>query len=298
MTDQHDNEGVTESLLGAEVVVGRADLAIDRALLDLHLGRNGCHIVADRRRAVLRLPGIASFAVHNGERVVVELAEGAHATTVDAWLKATVTALLLAQRGHFALHANLVEVAGVAVAVAGDRGAGKTTTSLRLAQDGHVILGDDVVPLYPRGDEVIYHTTGRPLHVDRGAAAVLGLDLGEARPLAADGDKRLLPQRTFPPGRLSHVVVLSKAGVDSVQNGPLRGAEAVRGILTQAYRVALLSPLWRTELFAWAAAIAACVPVTRVQRPENSWTADAVAGSVQATLRRPRTTPSYSTDTP
>jgi hypothetical protein len=44
--------------------------------------------------------------------VTVDPAPGAHPGDVEAYLYATVTALLLVQQGRFAVHATLVDVGG------------------------------------------------------------------------------------------------------------------------------------------------------------------------------------------
>ncbi|HKP91778.1 MAG TPA: hypothetical protein VJT75_17560, partial [Thermoleophilaceae bacterium] len=52
--------------------------------------------------------------------------------------------------------------------------------------------------------------------------------------------------------------------------------------LANAYRVRLLSRIWRPELFAWAGAIAGGVPVHEVRRPPGVWSGDEVADAVEA----------------
>lgn len=270
------------SLLGAEVVVGPAELEIGEPLIDLRLGTAGGRLVADRHRAVLRLPAVATFAIERGRRVAVEPVDGVAAGVVDAWLRATVAALVLAQRKRFALHANLIDVGGSAVAVTGDRGAGKTTTSLALAQRGHRVLGDDVLPLDVDAGEVTHVTTGRPLHVGPETASALGLDLTAAEPADLRGRKRLLPQPTVPPGPLDHIVVLREAPVEEVEHEHLSGAAAVRAVLSNAYRARLLQPVWGGDLFTWASAVAGAAPVHMLQRPAGRWSGEEVAAAVEA----------------
>jgi hypothetical protein len=50
----------------------------------------------------------------------------------------------------------------------------------------------------------------------------------------------------------------------------------------------MLRPIWRAELFAWAAAIAARVPVNRVRRPPGRWSVDEVAEAVESLAVAPR----------
>jgi hypothetical protein len=263
------------SLLGAEVVAGRVDAGDARDLPP------GGRVSAGHRAAVVALPGVATFAVEHGARVVVDVAPEASERALAAWLHGLVAALLLAQRGEFALHANLVVVRGAAIALAGERGAGKTTASLRLAQRGAALGGDDVLPLAVDGDAVVHTTTGRPLRVDRRTAATLGWDVSGTDPSSPADGKLLLDRPAIPPGALKRVVVVGAAPVSGVEVERASGAEAARLVRANAYRPRLLGRVWAGELFAWAAAVAGRVPVHVLRRPGGRWSADEVAAALE-----------------
>jgi hypothetical protein len=268
-------------LLDAEVLRGRVEPGIERPLLDVRFGPGGGRVVADRERAVVCLPGVAAVGIQDGGRVVVDAEDGVDQAVIDAWLDGLVAALLLAQRGRFALHANLVEVGGRAVAIAGARGAGKTTTSLLLAQRGGRVLGDDVLPLAADGNCVTHRTTGRALRLDRQTAAELALDA------TADvhGGKLHFRRSAADPGPLDVVVVLAGAGVETVEMRRLAGAGAVEAILVNAYRARILRRAWAAELFEWAGEVAARVPVHLVERPAGGWSGPEVAAVVESIAR-------------
>jgi hypothetical protein len=276
------DRGFPEAVLGAPVEVGAIDVRVDRPLASARLGPRA-RLVADRTRAVISVPAVATFGVEHGRRVVVDPAAGAARHSLESWMHGMVTPLLLAQRGRFVLHANLVEVDGVAVALAGPREVGKTTTSLVLAQRGGRILGDDVLPLAREGGgRIAYSTTGRPLRVSPETAAAMGLDLTGARRVGSGDGKALLPRPAVPPGTLGAVVVLAKATAGGVEARRLVGRDALGAALANAYRVRLLRPIWRAELFAWAGAIAGGVPVHEVRRPAGGWSGDEVAAAVES----------------
>ena len=274
---------VAESVLpGTAIEVGPVDMSLDEPLTSTRLGPRA-RLVADRTSAVIHAPAAANFRVEHGRRVVVEPVDGVARDDMEAWMQGLVTPLLLAQRGRFALHANLVELDGVAVAVAGVRGAGKTTTSLVLAQRGARILGDDVLPLSSAEDApVAYSTTGRPLRIAPETAAALELDVAGARRAGSGEGKVLLPRPAVPPGALRAVVVIAEAPVPGVQSRRLVGVDAIQAVLVNAYRIRLLRPIWRAELFAWAGAIAGRVPVHEVRRPAGQWSGDEVAAAVES----------------
>jgi hypothetical protein len=266
-------------VIAADVEAGAVRLAIDRPLVDAVLGP-GARLVADRQRAVLAIEAVATFGIDRG-RVTVERAEHAVPLAVGAWLDGLVTGLALAQAGRFALHANLAEVGGAAIACAGPRGAGKTTTSLLLAQRGAQLLGDDLLVLEAEDGGVTYSTTGRAQHVLPDTAAALGVDVSGAERLAVGREKLVLPGPPSGAGRLAAVVVLDAAG-DAVERRRLTGADAVRALRDNAYRLLILRRIWPSELFEWAGAVAAAVPVHRVTRPAEGWSGDEVAGAVEA----------------
>jgi hypothetical protein len=270
---------VRTPLLGAVVESGPVDVRVDRPLLSARLGDGG--LVADRSRALVELPDVAVFGIEDGRRVVVDAAKDVSTDVLDAWLGGLVAAIVLAQRGSFALHANLVDVGGAAVAVAGARGAGKTTTSLVLERRGARLLADDVLSLESAGGAVTYRTTGRPLRVTPEIAAALEVEVARAGPAEA-GAKLLLPRRPAPPGELRGIVVLAETAVSGVERERLAGAHAAQAVLANLYRFRLLRPIWRRECFAWAAAVAAAVAVHAVRRPSGRWSGEGVAAAVEA----------------
>ncbi|MEA2427863.1 MAG: hypothetical protein QOF37_1491, partial [Thermoleophilaceae bacterium] len=167
-------------LLGAPVEVGAVELPIPRPVLDGELPGGGGTVVADRSRAVVRVAGVGTFGILEGAHVRFDPEPGVPAGAVGIWLHGTVAALLLAQRGSFALHAGVVEVDGQAVALTGPRAAGKSTTALRLTQRGHALVTDDVTPL-DGGPPVTVHPFARSVRVAPATARSLGLDLTGAR---------------------------------------------------------------------------------------------------------------------
>jgi energy-coupling factor transporter ATP-binding protein EcfA2 len=269
-------------LIGASVELGPVELRIPHPLLDAALPGGGGTIVADRSRAVVRVPGVGTFGIDGGTSVRFDPEPDVATGTVGIWLHGTVAALLLGQRGRFALHASVVEVDGQAVALTGPRGAGKSTTALRLSQRGHPLVTDDVTPV-DGAAPVTVHPFGRTVRVAPATARDLGIDLDGARPVTPGHPKVELPPPAGPPVALRGIALLEQAaGAGSpVRAVRLRGAAAQRLVWDSAYRVHLLWQLWEAELFAWSSAIAASVPIYAVQRPGDGWTVDAVADAVE-----------------
>jgi hypothetical protein len=237
-------------------------------------------IVADRSRAVVRVPGVGRFGISEGAHVRFDPEPGVPAGAVGIWLHGTVAALLLAQRSRFALHAGVVEVDGRAVALTGPRTAGKSTTALRLTQRGHELVTDDVTPL-EAGPPVTVHPFPRTVRVAPATARSLGLDLTDAREILPDHPKLALPAPSRRPVPLSAIVLLGEAPVTDIDAIRVRGAAAQRVVWDSTYRIHLLWSLCEQDLFTWSSAVAAQVPVYTVHRPGDGWTVDAVADAVE-----------------
>ena len=268
-----------EELMGARVEIGPHRLRVANPIVDRVLP-GAAHLVAERNCAVLSVRGVGTFAVTEGSRVCLQPQPNADPGVIAAWLQGTVAALLLAQRGRFALHASVNEVDGRAVAVAGQRSVGKSTTALRLVQRGHRLIADDVSPVEAEGP-IIVRPYARPVHVAAGTAESLRLDLSQAwRPFTGH-PKLALPAPVRTVVQLAAVVVLRAGTDDAVTAERVRGARAHWDIATNIYRIELLEPLWREELFELASAISTNVPVWALTRPAGGWTVDEVADAVE-----------------
>jgi hypothetical protein len=268
-------------LLGASVEIAAADFEVADPLVDVWRAQGMEHLIADRDHAILWIAGIGTFAIARGGRIRFEPEPGAPESALTGWLHGPVATLLLAQRRWFALHASVVEVNGCGVAVAGRAGAGKSTTALRLAQRGHTLVTDDVSPL-SRQDAVTVHPFTRPVHVWPDAAAAIGLELDGARPAAPASLKLALPVASAGPLPVRTVAVLgpheTAVTVDTAQ---LQGMQAHTAVHENIFSAPMLTRLYRAEMFAWAASVAAGLSVHIVARPSVGWTVDAVADAVE-----------------
>ena len=269
-------------LLDATVEFAPAGVEPTNPLVDRLLPGGFAHLSADRRRALLRVPGVATFAVVDGAHVALDPAPAVAEEALWMWLRGTVAALLLAQRGRFALHASVVDVDGVGVAVAGPRGAGKSTTALRLTQLGRPLVTDDVTPLL-MDRRVTVEPYNRPVHAFADTACILGVDVSQARPVLPGHAKLAVPAPRGEPVDLGGIAVLEPAGRrNAVEVERISGARAHWLVALNVYRGDILRELWESELFAWATRVAADVPVHLVTRPPGSWTVDAVARAVES----------------
>jgi hypothetical protein len=139
-----------EHFTAAPDLAGEPDVRVHlvRELADRTAGRsiNRGQVFADGFRFTWN--EIATFDVFDGTRIDILPLSGW--TGALPWpFYSTVTALLLAWRGHLPLHACAVEIAGKALLLCGPSGAGKSTLCAALVADGAQLLSDDLTVIRP-----------------------------------------------------------------------------------------------------------------------------------------------------
>jgi hypothetical protein len=274
-------------LLGANVRPGRVESGPRRPLFERAFGGGG-YICADRSVARFDIGGVGRFLVEESARITVEAEPGGDPFALRSFLYGTVTALLLGQRGEFALHASTVDVDGRGVAVTGDSGVGKSTTVLAMRAAGHELVTDDVSPVTFCGDGPVVTPFGRPVHVWPETAAALGLDVSAAEPVTGNDTKHALPAGPAVPVRLASVVWLRRdPAADEVAYRAVNRLGAVNLLLYNAYRSGLVQKLWPQEAFDWAVRLAGQVDTGVLVRPAATWSVDRVAAWVADPRRIP-----------
>jgi hypothetical protein len=280
-----------DRVFGARVRVGPVPETLAAPVVDLPW------LQATAREAVVRIHEVARFHISDGRQVLIEPACDTFADSLDGWLNGTVAALVLAQRGQFALHASTVRLDGRLVAVAGRSGAGKSTTVCVLAQRGHPVVTDDVTAIEPPrtgdGRSATVRRSARRLHLWPVTADRLGIDQTTGRPVSATADKRAYPiAATTGSYALGLIVILNPSPhVAEPAVRRLDGVAAAQALVAHTYR-SHVRRLYPGPHLRWVAAVAAAVPVVQIDRPVDGWTGDEVAALVEraaAEMARPAT---------
>jgi hypothetical protein len=247
----------------------------------------GPWLQAGPTEALLRVRGAGDFYVRDGRVVRVAMDEDADPTMVATCLEGPVAALVLVQQGRFALHASTVRVGDRLVAVSGASGAGKSTAVALLAGRGRAVVTDEVTAVDVSAQRVAtVHPSHRGLRLWPDTMTALGIDPASSAEALPAGKRGLPIPASEGSLQLGLVVALRRApGQVAPEAHRLTGLAAAEALMADTY-TPQFSALRPAEHLRWVAALAAAVPVVRLDRPEHGWTADAVADAVVASALR------------
>lgn len=241
------------------------------------------------RQFLLRIDGVASYWVRDGQEIVVDPVDGGSDPLVRAYLVAAGFAVLLHQRGCLPLHGSSVVTPAGAVVFAGPSGVGKSTLASAFSRRGYPVLADDVTvvgfpdgvrphafPAYPsiRLCDDVLEGTGLPSESQRVPAA------GEPKTGVP-----LLHGFAADPGPLHSVYLLEASATSGAAISPVSGLDKVRALAANTFRSRCVLGMGR-ELghFQVAARVSAGVRVCRLTRGPDLRHLDELVRSVEDDL--------------
>jgi hypothetical protein len=235
---------------------------------------------ADRGHLLFHVPQVARYLVSGGNLVEIGPCHGAAARTVRRFLRTTPAAALYLQRGIPVLHAAVaVDAAGRAVVLAGDSGSGKSVLLTALLRRGWGLLSDDLAPVTLDSNRVpVALPTWPEICLWPGHTGLAG-PTGLAG-LASDGGGRGLECRFVrEPRPISAIWWLGVHGSDPVETRAVEGLARFDAFGAMAYNRPIAGALLdRGSYLAVAGAVAgAALPIRRLLRPRDRWTADELA---------------------
>jgi hypothetical protein len=197
--------------------------------------------------AVLRIEGAGAYDVRHGRSIVVTPIPGAPEPNVRLFLLGSAMGLLLHQRGLLPLHANAVEIDGMAIAFMGPSGIGKSTLAAWFHDRGHRVLADDVCAVSFDAGGSPWVQPGIPrLRLWRNSLEAAGRSAhGLQRSFVGDDayDKWDFPIRwdgqANPSVQLAAICILSRSGPLAVS--PIDGVAAIEELFALTYRGAMLT---------------------------------------------------------
>lgn len=235
-------------------------------------------------RYSIELPGIAHYTVSRDEVAVVPAAD---AQLMDACRlqRGAPAAAQLLLRGDAPLHAATLHTPQGAVVIAGRSASGKSTAAAALFQRGYGILADDLTCLHLLAGQpvVLPGYAGVTLWGD--AALRLGISVAASDRVHPALDKYVITPETpctDQPVPLRAIFLLAVYNAPAVTVEAVAGVEKFQIIGHHTYNTRLTDTLVsRDAFFALSAAIAAAVPVWRIRRPRQVWTAEQIADQIE-----------------
>lgn len=247
-----------------DVIVFRAKVAAPGQMDGFHAEDGALTIV---------IPGVASYRIEYGTRIIVDAANGVPDRNIRLFLLGSAFGALLHQRGMLPLHANAIEIDGRAVAFMGESGAGKSTLAAWFHDRGHAVLADDVCVIDFDTSAVPCAVPGIPrLRLWAEALDATGRDAGdyEYSYLEADQPNKFdVPIRARPAGSeptpLAGLFLLDRANAFSIEQ--LAGLDAVQAVAHHTYRGAFVDKVkWQAGYWASALRLVGTVPAYRYCR--------------------------------
>lgn len=116
-----------------------------------HAQQIGLYVWAGQNLLWLRVPGIATYLVSDGRRILIDSVEGIDGDSVRVFLLDSVFGALLLQRGYLVLNGNSIVSEDTCLVCAGSSGSGKSSLTAGFLQRGHTVLGDELVALDAQG---------------------------------------------------------------------------------------------------------------------------------------------------
>lgn len=238
----------------------------------------------------LRVPGIARFAV-TPRRITVHPAPGADERSVRTFLFGSAVGALLQLRGLTVLHGSAVGMPdGGAAVFCGPSTAGKSTLAAALAARGHPALADDItaIRLDANGQGWCLPGLART-KLWRDALQHLGLEhrAGDGTRVMPDIDKHSLSVVTADkPMPLRRFYELQALAGGELSVKPVAGIAKLNTLLSHAYRPRFLQVMGRqADLLRSAAALVPRLQMSRIQRPRQGQTLDAIVAQLEAQWR-------------
>lgn len=223
-----------------------------------------------------KIPGIATYCMIQGQRILIEKELDATFLDVKQFLLGSCLGMIMLQRDMIAIHGGTIAMNGKGLIITGNRGAGKSTLTSALRLKGYPLVADDVSamkslmvqPAYPQQkvcedmmDNLGYH----PSHYKH-----INLD---------EKIKYLIPTRdqfSYNPVPLQGVIelVLDEA-IDHIEIEELKGSEKLMTIYNNIYRIEMkICAGINPTFFKQCVQLTSEVPVYRMKRPTGKWTVD------------------------
>jgi hypothetical protein len=224
---------------------------------------------ATAKRYFLRIPGIASYQVNNGEEILVCPETGAIPLDVRAYLLGTLFVVLCQQRGLLPLHASAVINGRGVVAFVARSGQGKSSLAAHLAQRGFRVVGDDICLIDSSAEQAMVIPVAPWLKLWRNSLEMLGSATDGLERVFSEDDKYRLPlEGPLAREPIHKIVFLDSTGHSAPQLEEVTAIEAIPLLMNLTHQAYVLEGTGqRPESFLRCSRVASQARSYRLLRP-------------------------------
>lgn len=274
-------------LVAVSASTGEADFTVQRGAVSSEgldeSKRLGPFLWASDDELLLIVPDVARYWVRDGNKIIVDPAEGIDEDSVRVFLLGSCIGALLHQRGYLVLHGNAVQVGDQCIVMVGNSGAGKSTLAAAFLRRGHPILTDDVCAVNDKGEVIPGFPRVKLWH---DAAKKLGIttdDLRRIRPAMAKYDLPVAGQFCQMPLPIHAVFILSSHNGDDFRLEQIHGMARFMPLSHHTYRKRYLDGMTpKGHHLKLLGQLAGRIKLFRITRPQTGFQIDALADLVLA----------------
>ena len=231
--------------------------------------------------------------IREGREIIIDQATVHDAARLESWITTSALGAVLHQRDLFPLHASAIVAGDELVLFTGDRRAGKSTLMSALVKRGYPCAADDVVAI-----ERAQHDGSPPLaypgltraRLWRDSAGLLDIDLEGCAPIEPGAEKHFVthPSASEKKRPIRAIYALTTVADGTLTFERLSPLQAVATAMANLYRPQFTrAQASGNAMLQIAAALAQSASLTRVSRPLEAITVNAIVEQVVNDLSSP-----------
>ena len=237
----------------------------------------------------LEVPGVATYFVTRGEKIVVELSADATPQEAAYFVQGSPLAALLVQRGGLVLHASAIRTPQGAVLFAGSSSTGKSVLAAAFHAHGYSLLTDELCLLMPGLDgRLLIYPAFPEVRLWPDALKKLGLEDRAGPPLHKGLSKRsvtLVEGFAQDPLPIQRIFVLGAHNQKETIIEPLSGKAAFEALMSMTYLPELVqTQALRSKHFALLAATLQQATIQQIHRYSGSFHIENLASQLETCL--------------
>ena len=255
------------------ITMGRMPREVQR------LHKQGKFVAPSFQKVYLYIPGIATYCIENGKKIIIEPYYKADMKMVNIYFIGCVLGILMHQRKVVAIHGATVVNNNKAIIITGDCGAGKSTLSTELRKRGYGFISDDVAAIKFNNKPFVMH--GFPFQkICEDTMSKLGYDKKLYTSFQSDDkvkylvsvENKFITKDTV----LTTMVEVTVGDVDSVRYEKINGHDKLEKVLYNLFSKSYIKPCGGVtkEYFKECAEIAKNIDIYRITRPYGKFTVD------------------------